>query len=668
MNYTEENNIPGLLLLIDFEKAFDSLSWQFIHKALKFLNFGPSLIRWIDVFYKNITSAVSQCGFLSSFFKIGRGCRQGDPLSPYLFIICAEFLSTVIRKNKKIKGIFANGEEFKVTQFADDTTIFLDGSEESLNSTLEELDRFAKISGLKINYDKTQLVWIGSKKHSQDSIKTKWKLLWGEYKFRIVGINFNVDLEEMVAENYEVKLQELEKVAKQWEKRSLSPLGKVTIIKTFMISAFNHLFTMLPNPNKSITENMIKIIYSFLWNKKPSKLKQTTVIKQYEEGGLKMVNLIAFMESVKLTWIRRLLVEDCKWQVFIKQYIQVEKLTGCSAKYLEKVLLQLPNHFWRDVIQSFISINKNITNTEDNILKSSIFYNNNIKIGGSHIFLKSWFDRGIKDINDLIDENGKFYQLNEFKMKTGIQTNFLEYNGLIKSIRHYLQSIHIKITHRESTPFIPANILPILKNNKGSKCMYDTLNKTQDTPTGQASWNKIYNLDKDQWKKIYTFPFNVTSYTALLWFQICINHNILVTNKLLYQMKINENGLCSFCQTNNETIIHLFWQCNKTQQFITNVKEWLMKYNIQCDINEKYFLLGLQEEHRYTKVTNFILLYAKYYIYLARCKKQNLNMNVFQNKLKVMYKVHKEIAFSHQEDENFNKDWNPFLLLINDIV
>ena len=86
---------------------------------------------------------------------------------------------------------------------------------------------------------------------------------------------------------------------------------------------------------------MIKIIYSFLWNKKPSKLKQTTVIKQYEEGGLKMVNLIAFMESVKLTWIRRLLVEDCKWQVFIKQYIQVEKLTGCSAKYLEKVLSKI---------------------------------------------------------------------------------------------------------------------------------------------------------------------------------------------------------------------------------------------------------------------------------------------------------------------------------------
>ena len=113
-------------------------------------------------------------------------------------------------------------------------------------------------------------------------------------------------------------------------------------------------------------------------------------------------------------------------------------------------------------------------------------------------------------------------------------------------------------------------------------------------------------MEKD---KLYTFPFNVTSYP--LWFQICINHNILVTNKLLYQMKTNENGLCSFCQTNNETIIHLFWQCNKTQQFITNVKEWLMKYNIQCDINEKYFLLGLQEEHRYISFLSHPAYYSR---------------------------------------------------------
>ena len=69
-------------------------------------------------------------------------------------------------------------------------------------------------------------------------------------------------------ENYEVKLQQLEKIVKQWEKRSLTPLGKITVIKTFMITAFNHLFIMIPNPDKNIIDYMNKIIFSFLWNKK----------------------------------------------------------------------------------------------------------------------------------------------------------------------------------------------------------------------------------------------------------------------------------------------------------------------------------------------------------------------------------------------------------------
>ena len=105
LHYTEENNIPGILLLIDFEKAFDSLSWSFINKTLNLFNFGPSIQKWFNVFYKDAKSTVSQCGFLSDFFKVERGCRQGDPLSCYIFILCAEILSIKIRSNPKIKGI-----------------------------------------------------------------------------------------------------------------------------------------------------------------------------------------------------------------------------------------------------------------------------------------------------------------------------------------------------------------------------------------------------------------------------------------------------------------------------------------------------------------------------------------------------------------------------------
>ena len=213
MNYTEQNNIPGLLLLIDFEKAFDSVGWSFIQKVLKFVDFGPTIRRWIETFYNSITASVIQCGHMSEFFNIGRGCRQSDPLSPYIIILCAEFLAVKIRQNRNIKGIRINDTEYKISQYADDTSMFLDGSSESLNNILSELEDFANISGLKINFDKTQVVWIGSKQN-------------GSYhkKFKVLGIIFSIDLGQIIKENYTTKLQILESMIKRWGKRGLTPI------------------------------------------------------------------------------------------------------------------------------------------------------------------------------------------------------------------------------------------------------------------------------------------------------------------------------------------------------------------------------------------------------------------------------------------------------------
>ena len=69
-----------------------------------------------------------------NFFSLRRGCRQGDPISPYLFILCAEILGKMVRKNKEIKGISINGKEYKLSQYADDTHLILDGTEKSLKA------------------------------------------------------------------------------------------------------------------------------------------------------------------------------------------------------------------------------------------------------------------------------------------------------------------------------------------------------------------------------------------------------------------------------------------------------------------------------------------------------------------------------------------------------
>ena len=143
MQYTEENNIPGLLLSVDFEKAFDSVSWSFIYKVMEFFGFGKSFISWIKTFNNNVKLSVNQCGNLSSFFGIGRGCRQGDPVSTFLFILCAEILGIMIRNNMNISGIIINDKEHKLSQYADDTLFLLDGTSKSLNATLNVLYEYS---------------------------------------------------------------------------------------------------------------------------------------------------------------------------------------------------------------------------------------------------------------------------------------------------------------------------------------------------------------------------------------------------------------------------------------------------------------------------------------------------------------------------------------------
>ena len=128
---------------------------EFLFCTLSAFCFGPSFTQWIYTFYKNISSCVLNNGFSTAPFEIQRGVRQGDPLSPYLFIITLEILAIETRRNKDIQGIIVEEEEIKLKLFSDDLTAFL-RNDKSLTVFLDLVENFGRCPGLIINHEKSE--------------------------------------------------------------------------------------------------------------------------------------------------------------------------------------------------------------------------------------------------------------------------------------------------------------------------------------------------------------------------------------------------------------------------------------------------------------------------------------------------------------------------------
>ena len=202
MHFTDRENISGLLIFIDFQKAFDTLEWDFLFKCLECFYFGHDFIHWVKVFYQNIRSCVINNGTVSDYFNLERGVRQGDPLSPYLFILAVETLAISIRSNVLIKGIIIDNEETKLLQYADDTTAVLSDIN-SAQTLFDSVVVFEYLSGLKVNGSKTEGLWIGSLK--ENDIKP-FGIKWTDEPIKALEAFFTHDQNLIYEKNFKDKV------------------------------------------------------------------------------------------------------------------------------------------------------------------------------------------------------------------------------------------------------------------------------------------------------------------------------------------------------------------------------------------------------------------------------------------------------------------------------
>ena len=157
-----------------------------------------------------------------------------------------------------------------------------------LRSTLE---RFHCYSGLKINKEKTIIIPLGINRKKVIKLPKELQKLTVNYNaFKTLGIWFSSDEEKMVKLNFENRIKKIENLLNIWTSRNLSLKGKVIIIKTMVLPQVTHLFCTCFCP-KQILDQVDKIIFNFLWNKKPHKIKRGTMIANSGDVGLGMPDI-----------------------------------------------------------------------------------------------------------------------------------------------------------------------------------------------------------------------------------------------------------------------------------------------------------------------------------------------------------------------------------------
>ena len=188
---------------------------------------------------------------------MGRGVRQGCPLSGILFTIGIEILANAIRSKNEIKGIEIDDvNTIKLTQYADDTTAFL-RDVQSLNNLFSLLAQFESCSGLRINQSKSELLWLGSLRHRKDTLLN---LRLSEEPIYALGVHFSYD-EQLAAKKYFFdRLDPLRRILNIWSSRDISIYGRINVVKTIAISKLTFVCSVLNTPDK-FTNKVNKLIF-----------------------------------------------------------------------------------------------------------------------------------------------------------------------------------------------------------------------------------------------------------------------------------------------------------------------------------------------------------------------------------------------------------------------
>jgi exonuclease III len=317
IDYLDFKELPGILVSLDQQKAFDRVNHHYLFSVLDAFGFGPQFQQWVKLIYSDITSSVLVNGFLSPKFNLTRGVRQGCSLSPLLYNLCLEPLLIKFRQDNQIHGIPIPGEqeEVRVIAFADDVALVVT-DESSVRKILVLTECFESASGTKLNRNKSFGIWLGSWVNRVDNI---CNLHFSRDTQKFYGIL--LERGHMSEQNWTKLLSKFNSTLSSFLYRDLSIRGRAVIANAMACSKLWYVASVLSLPPDSL-HDFTSSLFKFVWAHKPEWVARSTMYASSTAGGMQVVNIEFKLHALHLMHLRNIIMgTSAKWFFFARYFI-----------------------------------------------------------------------------------------------------------------------------------------------------------------------------------------------------------------------------------------------------------------------------------------------------------------------------------------------------------